>query len=146
MIFIIFKCTIQCSKDIHNVVQPSPPFIPRIFSSSQTETVCPVSSNFHFRFLSAPAPITVLPALFQEYDCSSYKRIIQYLILCLPLSHLAYFQDSSMLQQVSEFLSRLKNIPLYINASLLICSSVGLFPLLALVNNAAMNMSVPVSA
>ena len=106
------------------------------------QKLCPLHST-----VTSPSSQPQYPSLYfllysRNKTTPSYEWNHSVSFYVSAIFHWAYFQDLSMFKQVSAFLSRLRNIPPYINATLL-CSPVGLFPLLALVNNAAVNMSLP---
>lgn len=89
---------------------PSPPPIPRIFSSSQIETLCPFNSN-PLRPLLPPRPWQPPSYLLSLWIWLRRGPHVSGLIqrFCPFVSgSLACFQGRSMLQHVSKFHSRLK--------------------------------------
>lgn len=98
----IFKCMYgSVALNISIVVQPSPPFIPRTFSSSSNETLYRFNTNFLFSF-SNP----------WQLDYSRYLIYVEsYSIYSLSLAYFAQNRihpSLSMLQHMSEFPSFLR--------------------------------------
>ena len=93
-------------------MQPSPSSITRTFSSSQSESLCPLNINSSFFLACSPwQPPFSFSSTYFSTQGTSYSKI---LIVHMQLAYFTYFQDSSMLKHVSKFSSflRLTSIPL----------------------------------
>ena len=83
-----FKCPFSSIKYIHIVVQPSPPSLPRTFSSSPIETLYPLNPNSQF-LISQPLATSILLSAPKNLTTLATSRKWNHTMFVLLL--LAYF-------------------------------------------------------